>query len=394
MLAMLVVWILVIEASLQVTSLGMQMWMKHNQIIPIKKSGSFKIMCLGESTTAWGGVVSYPSFLQKKLDASYGTGFFQVINKGVPGANTQKILELLPGFLDEESPELVVMMNGVNNFWGTIDSESSVWERSLEGLSRYSRIAKLIRTIMVNIEFGNKSDEEMSRTADCGGNNTQIENFLNEYEAIYKKGNAKKSAMFLEEKIKMLTPRGSCSLAAPLQMKLINLQAKELNDKELALKTTESILTNYLIPYRRSEFLNIRSELRLALNKSSDDKFIITPANYWENSTYKVHIQKIVGEMQARKIPVIMMQYPRLPIGPIRTILLNHNDVSFLENKNNFEDALKTKTFKDLFEDQFGLVFGHFTPFGADLVAENVFQEIKRHYPTETRATHPGSIKR
>jgi len=76
---------------------------------------SYKIMCIGESTTALGGKAAYPLQLENILNER-GEGLkFTVINKGVPAVNTSFILKNLEKNLDKYNPDMVVAMMGVND---------------------------------------------------------------------------------------------------------------------------------------------------------------------------------------------------------------------------------------------------------------------------------------
>lgn len=384
-ITLLLVWILIIEGSLHLTALGVQLWMRPPEKA-YQDDRSIKVLAIGESTTVWGGEDAYPGFLQRKLDAKFGAGVYSVINRGLPGANTHRVLRELPGILDETLPDIAIVMSGINDYWATIDQDASLWQIYLEKFSRYSMLAKLIRNTQVNIEYGKKSDEDMSRAGDCGGHNTEIDKFIAEAEKIKTSGDIKKTADYLEKQVAIVTPNGTCSIADRLQLMLISLQENELNNPELALATIEKFLKFNMIPYKRSAFLIKRNELRARLGLSIDNKTQISAENYWENSTYKINIQHIIGQIQGRGIPVIMMQYPRLPIGPLQTILINHTGVSFVENKAKFEAVLKSKTFDDLFYDKFAGIFGHFKPLGSELVAEEVMNEVIKRTETQANA--------
>lgn len=377
---MFVVWILIIEGSLHLSAYGVREWMKPPVVI--HNEAQIKIMTIGESTTVWGGVDAYPAILQRKLDARFGDKY-QVINKGLPGANTHKILKELPWYLEEVHPQIVVVMTGINDYWATIDKNSSAWQKTLESMSRYSMLAKLARNVLVNIEYGKKTDMDMSQAADCGGHNTEIEKFVSEAEFIKKSGDIKKTVEYLEQKISQVTPNGVCSIADPLYLMLISIHEKELNDLAGALSIVEKVLSEYMIPYKRSLFLEKRNFLRHKLGLSSDARAYIRAENYWENSTYKINIQQIIGLIQSQSIPVIMMQYPLLPVEPLKDILLDHHGVTFVENKVKFEEALKTMKSDDLFHDHFARIFGHFKPVAAEMVADEAMKEILKY--TETR---------
>ncbi len=88
---------------------------ERRNLISIKQQGAYRILCLGESTTAYGGNESYPSQLETILN-SYDLGIkFSVINKGVPGTSTKFISEQIEGYLDKYRPDMVITMMGIND---------------------------------------------------------------------------------------------------------------------------------------------------------------------------------------------------------------------------------------------------------------------------------------
>src|SRR3989338_5320886 len=80
----------------------------------LSQQNTFRILCIGESTTALGGEQSYPSYLEKILNEKSRGPNFQVINAGTPGVGSFDILSALPGYLKEYRPNLVVSMIGIN----------------------------------------------------------------------------------------------------------------------------------------------------------------------------------------------------------------------------------------------------------------------------------------
>ena len=73
------------------------------------------ILCLGESTTALGGEKSYPAQLEDILNSRKSEMKFSVINRGMPGTNTEHILENLENNLKKFRPDIVITMMGIND---------------------------------------------------------------------------------------------------------------------------------------------------------------------------------------------------------------------------------------------------------------------------------------
>jgi lysophospholipase L1-like esterase len=90
-------------------------------------SNAFKILCLGDSSTygqgsSDAGKFSYPSQLQKLLDENGLCSKFEVINLGLPGINSSKILNGLEKNILTYRPDMVIVMAGINDPWSLEDS--------------------------------------------------------------------------------------------------------------------------------------------------------------------------------------------------------------------------------------------------------------------------------
>jgi len=82
------------------------------------KEGSdvdYRILCLGESTTAMGGEYSWPEQLEVILNNRSSKIKFKVFNEGISGTNTAFILSRLDNNLKKYKPNMVITMMGVND---------------------------------------------------------------------------------------------------------------------------------------------------------------------------------------------------------------------------------------------------------------------------------------
>ncbi len=75
----------------------------------------YRILCLGESTTADGGKNSWPSQLELILNNKTSEIKFKVFNEGIGGTNTAFILSRLKDNLDKYKPDMVITMMGSND---------------------------------------------------------------------------------------------------------------------------------------------------------------------------------------------------------------------------------------------------------------------------------------
>jgi len=81
---------------------------------------------------------------------------------------------------------------------------------------------------------------------------------------------------------------------------------------------------------------------------------------------------RIVDLLRERGVAVIAMQYPTLSIEALEKTLGGRGDVLYLENVDNFEQALNESKYHAIFYDSFAGSFGHFRMAGEELVAKNV----------------------
>lgn len=77
----------------------------------VAAEGTYRILCLGESTTQ----NQWPPLLQEELDKSPGGVKFKVIDKGNTGIYTGIILSNLDQYLNRFNPQMVVVMMGIND---------------------------------------------------------------------------------------------------------------------------------------------------------------------------------------------------------------------------------------------------------------------------------------
>ena len=96
-----------LELSLHTTAFVLQKMMQKSQESHVG-GAKYKILCIGESTTAWGGDASYPSLLEKTLNLRFGENTFQVINGGITGTTTRVLIEHTPKLIQEHTPDVGV----------------------------------------------------------------------------------------------------------------------------------------------------------------------------------------------------------------------------------------------------------------------------------------------
>ena len=122
---------------------------QKNRILP-KQKAMFRVLCLGDSTTYFGGRGSYPVQLEGFLNKTDTGRKFQVLNKGVPGIETDAILFGLEENLNKYKPDILVVMMGINDFISTSAYEESL-KKKTSFFIRDLRVYKLVNFVRLYI---------------------------------------------------------------------------------------------------------------------------------------------------------------------------------------------------------------------------------------------------
>ncbi|HII17062.1 TPA: tetratricopeptide repeat protein [Candidatus Woesearchaeota archaeon] len=110
------------------------------------------------------------------------------------------------------------------------------------------------------------------------------------------------------------------------------------------------------------------------------------------NALTKESYERVYSLSQEHDALLIAMQYPLLPISVMKLYFENDERILFVENDQNFRNALGNSTYDDLFVDNFFGVFGHCTKRGNELIAMNVEQAISKYFSLdkEKSPTNPS----
>ena len=127
-----------------------------------KSANTFRIFCLGESTTAgfpFDCQVPFPKQLAHLLRNTYPDYQFEIINAGISAVNSFTVIDLLPEIL-EHDPDLILVYLGHNEFYGAYGSASTVNVGSNGRLIRfYLKLQKLRIVQMLKRALTGLSDE-------------------------------------------------------------------------------------------------------------------------------------------------------------------------------------------------------------------------------------------
>ncbi|MBF0532191.1 MAG: SGNH/GDSL hydrolase family protein [Candidatus Omnitrophica bacterium] len=101
----------------------------------------FKIVCLGDSVTAYS---QYPDYLEELLNRDKKSFQIKVYNRGLPNATSKNVAELLPKILRDFDPQMITVMTGLRDNEQRLQKQNT--ESMLKGETR-AKPAFALRTI-------------------------------------------------------------------------------------------------------------------------------------------------------------------------------------------------------------------------------------------------------
>lgn len=89
------------------------------------------------------------------------------------------------------------------------------------------------------------------------------------------------------------------------------------------------------------------------------------------------HYRKLAVLLKEKNISYVAMQYPTLPMDMLKRMLKDDSDVVFVSNQDNFQAALKTYRYDEIFYDKFRSTWGHTTDLGHKIIADSALKEVE-----------------
>lgn len=94
-------------------------------------------------------------------------------------------------------------------------------------------------------------------------------------------------------------------------------------------------------------------------------------ASFYNQPTAQ-NYRKLIEILLENKIQPVCVQYPMRNINDLKKMIPDQEDIIFVDNEKLFKVALKQGSYEDYFVDQFAGDFGHCTPIGNYLLANNI----------------------
>ncbi|MBN1353324.1 MAG: tetratricopeptide repeat protein [Candidatus Omnitrophica bacterium] len=375
---------------------------EHRNAKSIKQKGDYRIMCLGESTTAYGQENSYPSQLERILNKR-NTGIrFSVINKGTPSIDTNGILEKLDDNLARYRPNMVVAMMGINDggstlpvaFVGDIKPYASSLTLAAKRFVKSFRVYKLVKLTYLHIlnkliEAGilRPGEKELIAHNSVRVNADDSSKWASEEQ--------KKKWVYLVDFGRRLRDRGKFD-------KRLYMRAAEFFNAAIAVNP--EIALGYFelggCLYHLRLYDKAEAVLKKALQLSPKDNWIYGAlalcyqargmedmaieyfrkanklrAEYY-NPVTLYNYRALENVLSKKGITLVCAQYPLRNLEALEKMLEKRGNVIFVDNETTYKKAVKEEGYDEYFTDSFAGDFGHCTDKGNRLLAENIADAI------------------
>jgi tetratricopeptide (TPR) repeat protein len=438
----IVLSLVIVELMLRLGGFLFLFLQERRNIASIKARGEYRIMCLGESTTALGGRDSYPSQLEEILNRRSAGIKFSVINKGVPASNSTAIALQAEENINTYKPDMVIAMMGINDgdmrHMSYRDSSSPLQQLKVYNFFRLLAMHRTAKTraradkphVKISEDSKRGTGEEV-RYITLGWQYKQRGEF-DEAIKSFKKAieiNSWNEEAFLGlgysclevrdypemekafEKVIEINPRNGkarvflghmfyCCLGKVSEGEALLKKAIEIepgNEEAYFELGWFYCQQNMPIPaygcFRKIIELNPRSEkaygalatLCAEIGKQPEAEGYYNKIKELERGYYNPvttdNYRKLKKLLDKKAVKLVCVQYPIRSIGTLKEIFYGDAGVLFVDNESIFKEALKRESYKEYFSDMFAGDFGHCTRKGNGLLAENIAEVIAKEVP-------------
>ena len=357
-----------LELGIRITGGIFEYRQQRKNITSIKHGDTYRILCLGYCTTALGGKYSYPNQLEEILNESKIGKKFAVINEGLPGIEFSIILRKLESNLNKYNPEIVVLL---------VSEDFSVYRKMVFSkninCSQRGRLHEVPPPdITPKDTLGNMSEIEIKVQ--------KLIMWLNRFKDRFK----------VLKLVKMIQPSFAERQAEESFKKAIELnptdswayanlawlygdQDKYAQAEESFKKAIELSPENYMT-YRglavlyeeRGEYAMAEEYYKKADQAGYESSILVNRQDYL----------KFKDILDKRGIKLICVQSPMRSVEVLKKLFEGQKGVIFVDNEKIFKAAVKATSYSEYFIDAAGGDFGHCTPKGNRLLAENIANTI------------------
>lgn len=425
---------------------------QNSRALQREDKGEYRILCLGESTTALGGENSYPAQLERILNQKLKGRHFSVINKGLPGMDTTVIISELRRNIAIYRPRMIIAMMGIND----LQPPDKGLFFKIKARLKTLRVYKLFRMLWERLR-----SKEVLRDMylERGEYHLERQHYYEAQELFEKavelfprqaSGYLGLAKCYVEQGMypqmqKMLDMAQGLSGADPydyISSGWVYYDAKDFLKAESCFKKAiELSPSDYDLYIEMGQFYdacksfpeaewNFKKAIKLMPGNDNSWPYSVLGWHYFERGMFKQAeelfskalaigpeedsymdfgvLRQAQGRYEeaeeffkkgavafnvtkrncnilediavAKDIKLVCVQYPMRKIEDLKQMFDSARGIVFVDNERVFKDALKEGRFEDYFSDRFAGDFGHCTPLGNNILADNIAQVIIKEY--------------
>ena len=356
-----------------------------------KEKGEHVILCLGDSFTHGIGArkgESYPDQLQQIFDKRCPDKKIRVINKGVGGFNSAKVLEAFNANIDRFKPEVVIILAGTSNEWNSygycdyLNGESS--NNPIRDFLYRIKVFKLMKLFIYNLNhevrtpFKHAKSPEFMELINNGTVNERegklrdalacfneaVEKDPNSYVAYWSlgrvhanMGHGKAARSCLKKAIEINPQRDEAYVA----LEVCSLQYPSKNKEDLEFV---------------KQYINVNPFVKDIIKKAEGEQEYVSKLKIWIEHDLEIMIKGA----KDRGIRIIMQNYPdygrepwRHKVNAILRDIAQKNRVFFLDNEQIFSSLLSGGVSKN---DYFAFDHDHCNDKGYGVMANKLYDLV------------------
>jgi len=423
-----VIFLILLETGMRLGGFIVLSLQEYRNLQSIRHGGTYRILCLGESTTQG----QYPGFLEEILNQRYKETRFCVIDKGLGGIKTSVIVTQLTSNLAAYAPNMVVVMMGINDGGAHIpyEKDNASYIAAFFSSFRTYKLARLLwlhacRKACLGKAPAMRPDNDRAYVK--SGFSHWEQHQLPQAEDSFKKAialNPRNEGAYIglgllyqdwrqfsqaQDSFKKAIGLNPCNDEAYLRLGWLYQYQQQLSQAEISYKKAIELnprsdgaylKLGYL--YRmQGKYTQARDSVRRAVEIAPDNdgaygalallcdemgdpaqaSAYAQKADRLRSETFNpVTVQNyrtLKGILDKKGIRLVCVQYPMRSIQPLKKIFQGRQEgVVFVDNERIFRDAVKKDGYLAYFNDMFGGDFGHCTAKGNRLLAERIAEAI------------------
>jgi hypothetical protein len=397
-----------------------------------EEPGNHLIITLGESTTAfWDSAelttdTSWPAQLFRDM-RKHGYRDFTIRNLALPGCDTYTQLERLEAALAKRRPDLVIAMLGVND-WGEFESyQADTGWRSLRLVKAAHWLGERLKKTgkpTYNSEFVQLEGDVQEKSRFLlrlkgAASRRELSSRLRRLPSRWLNDRHLRYVLLAEIHLKIMRLCGVRESCRDLDEAIYSASRKSISENDSSIRMFYFLRDSGLALGKDEEMawmFRARIEAGQGMIGASADVIErllerrpeLRPLISLQglNGRYgrtRDNIQAVVSVLKARRVPLVLMQYPTVPLAALTHLLDSSGTAEFtsypasfkyfkpgpehaqvegatLVSNEFFSNEVRISGYDAIFRDQFafpfGSPFGHLTPYGNALLAENLLKEL------------------